>query len=443
MLTQNALSYTLSQLVKVAFPTEGALEYSYDRNEAVLELHLQNAGEVHLPLMTDDEAEVFRMGLAHPLNIASADGRVEIPVFRTAEAQQETISTTENVLKIPYDLITPSYWLLTQAQEYDTTPRDSHDRLPYPASIPAKYDIIHLPLVDEYAMLLRQWVNELLHPQWSLTPRTPRFIPTHDIDILYRFNNPWQAYKSILGRDLLIDKNIQLTKASFKEYKAFKEDKCKDPYILAILELIRQSKEHNLFSIFFFKAQKKGESDCTYDIDDSRVRYCIEQILDAGMGLGLHGSYRSYNNPEVFGIEKDRLEQVAGRPIMQSRQHYLRFNADTPLVWESNHISDDYTLGYADQPGFRCGTCHPHPLFDIQNDRATAVMEHPLIVMDGSLIDYLHLGIEESNRLIDQLRERCFAVEGDFVLLWHNHSTARTFKEMYNQVYLNQIHKQQ
>ena len=65
------------------------------------------------------------------------------------------------------------------------------------------------------------------------------------------------------------------------------------------------------------------------------------------------------------------------------------------------------------------------------NDTPTNILEHSLILMDGTLFDYLKLGLEESGELITRLRNRCRAVEGDFVYLWHNHTVGRNYRGFY------------
>ena len=76
------------------------------------------------------------------------------------------------------------------------------------------------------------------------------------------------------------------------------------------------------------------------------------------------------------------------------------------------------------------------PLYDVHNDNVTGITEHPLIVMDGTLFDYMKLSVEDAKELVMRLKRRCFEVEGDFVVLWHNHTTTREFGEYYQEVYL-------
>ena len=436
MLTDNALHYTLSHLLKVALPSHEAARLLFTRNGQGVSVTINEQVRIILTLLSEQETVTLLQGNATPTHLPSADGKVDIPLFQSAanELAQPTVNDNGD-LEIPYDLITPSFLLLSRKEEEGHT-RDAHGRFCYQNSLSKHYDFIHIPLIDEYTMLLRKWIIELLLPGFDIIPRQHQFIPTHDIDLLNRFHSPWQAFKSIVGRDLLLEHSWKATVESIREYRQWRSDSRQDPYITAILELARQSEAQHLSSVFFFKAQHSGEPDSTYDIQDPNVRYCIERIQEAGMKVGLHGSYRSYNNPELFAVEKTRLEKIANAPITHNRQHYLRFGSDTLPAWQACGITDDYTLCYAEQPGFRCGTCHPYPLYDLANDCATHITEHPLIVMDGSLIDYLHAGIDESNDIINRLRARCEAVEGDFIILWHNHLLSRSYRTFYEKTYL-------
>ena len=97
-------------------------------------------------------------------------------------------------------------------------------------------------------------------------------------------------------------------------------------------------------------------------------------------------------------------------------------------------IYDD-TLGYADHEGFRCGTCHEYPLYDLKKDQPLTVIERPLIAMDATLMEYRGLTCADSLKILKQLFLRCYAVEGDFVLLWHNDSLFREWEPWFEQVY--------
>lgn len=467
MLSPDALKYTVNHLLSVALPTGTPLQCRMERGEGDASLHIAD-WRLRVALLDDGDVDSLLAGKLAPETIASADGCEKLPLFRGTQATRS--QSTDIVfnpdlreLYVPYDIITPSFLMLSRWEEYQESPRDQHNRFPYVSSMAAHYGFIHLPIVDEYAMLLRQWITEQVHPDIVLRPRAPRVVPTHDIDHLCRYTGTFQALRSIFGRDLLINRSLPLVRQSWQEYREWCIDKRQDPYILAIAELIDHARRHGEQAVFFIKAQVQGEYDCTYDIQDPLVNHVVDMIQKNGMKVGLHGSYRSYDDPELYLQEKNRLEKITGEAVTVGRQHFLRFNLlknyvnagystyggqdsrqmmevtrpSTLEMWQAVGLGDDYTLGYAEQPGFRCGTCHPFRLYNLFEDRPTDIVEHPLVLMDGSLFDYLELDIGQSRTLFKRLRERCNAVEGDFVYLWHNHTVGRNYREMYERVVAN------
>lgn len=103
--------------------------------------------------------------------------------------------------------------------------------------------------------------------------------------------------------------------------------------------------------------------------------------------------------------------------------HYLRWEQPTTLrAWAEAGMDYDSSLGYADRPGFRCGTCFEYPAFDPVLDKALNLRVRPLIAMECTLLDKSYLGLNESlgQEKLYQLKKACAAVGGCFTLLWHN-----------------------
>ena len=228
MLSPNALQYTLNHLLSVALPAEPALEYRVERVGDEVVVRLPGQISLRIALLRDEEVQALVAGKAVPVMLSTADGREQVPLFRPVRdggllAPEVSILPDGRELTVPFDIVTPSFLMLSRWEEYQESPRDQHNRFPYVSSIAAQYGFIHLPLVDEYAMLLRQWVTELLRPEITLRPRTPHTVPTHDIDQLCRFTGPLQACKSIFGRDLLINRSLELVRNSWQEYRCWRE----------------------------------------------------------------------------------------------------------------------------------------------------------------------------------------------------------------------------
>ena len=445
-LSLNALEYTFRQLLKFAFPQLKNEPFRVEKGDGTITVFVK---EVRLVMyaMNQKEFDFFIKGQWWAfLMLDNAKRTQKIPMVFDDDGVDDGVvySETDSSIQIPYDILTPSFVLLSRYEEFHSERHDIHGRFPYGRSLAEKYDMVEIPLVDEYAMLLRDWLCLYLPYIFEAVPRTPRIVPTHDIDILYRFTGRFQAWKSILGRDLLINRDLKMVRKSFEDYKKWKIRPSLDPYVEAIDEFLAQEEKRKLSSIFFFKATEKGHPDATYDVQDPILHEIIRVIMAPGYHqIGLHGSYPSANDLQCLQNEKQNLSKLCDEEVRITRQHYLRtFFADDPNsldLWRNAGITDDYTLGFAERCGFRCGTCHPYPLYDVRNDKVTDIIEHPLIVMDGTLFDYMKLSVEDARALTQRLKQRCLDVEGDFVILWHNHATTREMKPYYEGVYLPAI----
>lgn len=426
MISQNAINYTFQQLLKVALPDFDSSFFTIEVSESEYCIHFGQSS-ITMPKMNEAQWQAFLKGEMKPCWVDNAAGTIQIPLFGPEDNS--------------FDIITPSFAFLSRYEEFFAQDADAHGRFPYQGSLAQKYDLVEIPIVDEYAMILRRNLCACSPETLTPSPRKPKVVPTHDIDILYRFTGRFQAWKSILGRDLLINRSLSMVRESIKSYRNWKIRPSLDPYVEAINEFLVQEEKQKLSSIFFFKATEDGHPDATYELEDPILHEVIGIIMQPGYHqIGLHGSYPSANDLQCLQKEKQNLSKLCDEEIRISRQHYLRtFFADDPNsleLWRQAGITDDYTLGFAERCGFRCGTCHPYPLYDVRNDRVTNIIEHPLIVMDGTLFDYMKLSVEEAKKLVMKLKQRCFDVEGDFIILWHNHATTREFKPYYKQVYL-------
>ena len=442
-LSLNALEYTFRHLLKVAFPQQESEPFRVEKGDGTITVFVK---EVRLVMyaMNQKEFDFFIKGQWWPFEMVENAKRTQkIPMIFDDDGVDDGViySETDSSIQIPYDILTPSFVLLSRYEEFHSERHDEHGRFPYDRSLAEKYDMVEIPLVDEYAMLLRRWLCLYFPDRFEAVPRMPRIVPTHDIDILYRFTGRFQAWKSILGRDLLINRSLSMVWKSIKSYRNWKIRPSLDPYVEAINEFLVQEEKRNLSSFFFFKATEKGHPDATYDVQDPIFHEVIRVIMAPGYHqIGLHGSYPSANDLQCLQKEKQNLSKLCDEEIRISRQHYLRaFFSDDPNsldLWHEAGITDDYTLGFAERCGFRCGTCHPYPLYDVRHDKVTDIIEHPLIVMDGTLSDYMKLSVEDARALTQRLKQRCLDVEGDFVILWHNHATTREMKPYYEGVYL-------
>ncbi|MGI6455406.1 MAG: DUF7033 domain-containing protein [bacterium] len=245
--------------------------------------------------------------------------------------------------------------MLSRWEETVDTERDQHNRYPATASLAYKQGFLDRPIVDQYATDICKPGLQHLVPDWKPEPKRFSVKLSHDIDCVQRASTIYHTGRAVAA-DLLKRRNAR----SLWELPSAYLNPDRDPFTQGIYELAELSEQYGFQSAFYFKGAVKGPYDQNYDPSSDHVRKCIENLLERGHEVGFHPGYRTYDNPERFKWEKDRLMKSLNGEKIGGRQHYLRFQVpDTWHIWEQHGMAYDSTLGYADHEGFRCGTCHP------------------------------------------------------------------------------------
>jgi len=197
------------------------------------------------------------------------------------------------------------------------------------------------------------------------------------------------------------------------------------------------SERYGLKSTFFFKAGSSNPLyDNDYSLEDPWIQTLMQRAYERGHEIGIHPSYESYKDEKTLRLECERLRRVAeslgiSQECWGSRQHYLRW--ENPTTWQicdESGLDYDSTLGFADHVGFRCGTCHEFPVFNLRTRKALRLRERPLIVMDTTLLapEYMGLGTEQALEWIERLSNTCRRFGGTFTLLWHNTNLSQSWQ---------------
>ncbi len=336
------------------------------------------------------------------------------------------------------DLAATIFFMLSRWEETIIPARDSHDRFPAAASVAYRQGFLDRPIVDEYAMILREWLHELV-PGWKAPKSQFRVFLSHDMDHPILWRSFGQAMRTSAG-DIIKRRKLNKAYQSLTGYIHTKLDWNCDSHVIAWRKLMQLSEQHSLHSAFYFMASSGGHRDEGYDPRRIPYQTMIYETLERGHEVGFHPGYSTYNDFRRFSEEKSRLEETLNNQIRGGRQHYLRFRVpDTWRYWEAAGLKYDSTLGYADSAGFRCGTCHSFPIYDCIQDKQLNIFEIPLIVQDGTLKDteYMSLQVDDGKQLIIRLASRCKAVGGTFTLLWHSsslHGPWLPWIQMYSEV---------
>lgn len=436
-LSHHAIAYTVAHLMRVAAPAlpydlevegGGAPSAAVVRTEQVC---------LRLSILPPEQWPALLDGTVPITHISSFDRKISVPLV--LKEGQPFARWREKELTVYADLITLSFLLLSRGEELLIPQRDEYGRFRYAWSLSKTYQLIDFPVVDEWGMLVRQELCKVYGEQ-KLGNHTPSLTPTHDMDTARRFPSLFKAVRTIVGGDLLRYRDFAMARESFQQYWVSRKKPELDPELLGAQALLQNSRRYGLRSEFYFMGPESENRDYTYPIAAAEVRNFAQKASAAGMICGFHGSRETPGSLEIFQAEQHRVGQALGAVPTCGRQHFLCFETTkTPMIWEQSGIQYDSTLGYPDREGFRCGTAISYPLYDLIADRPLTVIERPLIVMDATLKDYRGLSKEEALASMKRLFDRCFAVGGDYVMLWHNGNVMRNWTEWYQQVYLSFI----
>lgn len=317
---------------------------------------------------------------------------------------------------VPFDLFGAVFFLLARVEEYTNLKRDAHNRFSAEFSIFAT-DFIQRPVIDEWLVELKKEFQN--GAELTFAERQFKWINTYDIDVAYayRFRTLKHVFAAAARNILRGDLN-----SFFTRFKVLLGNK-KDPY--DTYEFQREvSTKYADETIYFFLLGDRSKYDRNLPYSNVGMKSLIQSSENFAR-IGIHPSYISGEKQGQLSVEINRLSNIASKEIIASRQHFLRLNI--PLAYRNlieSGISQDYSMGYADMPGFRSGTCTPHYFFDLERKSKTTLRIFPLVLMEGSLRDYLGLDQPQAETMIYLLIDRVKAVEGSFISLWHNDSLA-------------------
>lgn len=434
--SSNAINNVLRHIFSVAMPKGFPLfEVELDLISDQVRVRFDANKEIHFSLINNDQFNLLLEGNTTFTYEKSAYGE-NIPLINNRNSRFGEI--IDNDLIIHADILTIPLVLMTRYEELIKTDRDKLGRFMPEYGIEGKYNLMDIPIVDEYALLLRKYLTFFL-PNLHHGVSDFKIVPTHDIDETHRFKNIAFSIASILGGDLINRKSIKYAYESSNNLIRSIHNRANDPYIQGIKQLAAFSDEYSLKSEFYFMSAQKSAYDPGYKIT-SEVKRLVDSLLNRGHVVGFHPGFYTMTDGDRFLIEKDLLEKSLGTQVFSGRQHYLRFDAhNTWRIWANAGMKFDSTLGYSSQVGFRCGTCHPFQPYDLANDKPYDIIEKPLIAMDITLSLDTNQNLEGKTSLFQQLLTRCKQVEGQFVYLIHNTNIDRDQTKMYESTFANTI----
>nr|WP_299343327.1 polysaccharide deacetylase family protein [Allomuricauda sp.] len=313
---------------------------------------------------------------------------------------------------IPYDVLSASFFLLSRYEEYLPHVKDSFGRFPAKESLAHQNGFLELPVVDLWAYKLFRKLKERF-PDMERKKRKYRFSSIVNVTTSHAY-----AYRGIsrsLGGFLLDLGNFRLRRVA--ERTAVLLGLSKDPYD-NFETLVGIHKGFPIRTMFFFQFAEYSAHDKNISTNNNKFRYLIKSMADYSK-VSLSTSYLSSTNTEVLEEEKRRLGDLIHRPITYSRLRYNRVNV--PITYRNLvdvEFTDDFSMGYTHEIGFRAGTCTPFYFYDIPLETKQPLKVHPFAGFDYAFMKY-----KKANEVfakMDTVFRSVKEVNGELVVVFSN-----------------------
>lgn len=356
------------------------------------------------------------------------------------------IEVSDERISINVDVLGIIFFMLSRYEEAVLPDRDKHDRFPSAASIAKRAGFLHRPIVDEYVELLWSFMKRLW-PFLRRKSRQPRTFVSCDVDspYLHGCKSPLKMIRQSCA-DLLKRRSPRVAAQTLMAgFCGLRGNFSRDPYLNAISWIMDANEAvGNRVAFYFIAAHTHPVLDGCYNLDEPVLHDLLRRVDERGHEIGLHASYNSYLDPAQTGREAKMLRQTLDKlgvrqEVKGGRQHFLRWQTPTTARnWETAGMDYDSSLGFADSPGFRCGTCRQYTMYDVEERRPLNLRQSPLVVMECSVLDASYLGMGYEQRALDLMlkyKSLCKRFNGDFTLLWHNsHFTTAADMSFYREL---------
>lgn len=345
-----------------------------------------------------------------------SDIRKEVPQSSGTYLNMPMFFKVEVDSFLPYDIFAMVFYFVTRYEEYVIKDLDEHCRFKAENSLAYKHGILQKPFLNYLIEDFRDKLSQRF-PQLQFKKRTFNFLSTIDIDNAFAYAG--KGFKRNVGGAVKDVLNFK-TKAITVRLKSNVNPE-KDPYN-NFQQINAISKETQTALKYFVLIGDYSQYDKNPHYKNKEFRKLLKSLAEE-FSVGLHPSYNSYSVLEKIGIEIKRLEDIIERKVTSARCHFLRVKfPETYRTFIREGITDDYTMMYASQCGFRTGLCTPHKWFDLSKNKATFLTIHPSTVMEGVLRDYNKLSVEQAEKEVTDLMNEVKRFGGEFVSIYHNDS---------------------
>ena len=388
----------MNAAVELSFHADAAdpfVDYAMELVERVTGVRLRPArepwGEVDV-YYGDDAGQPCRLRIPRVARYTAATvPRLPDDSTRGADTSRE----------FPFDLFSAvRFWLADEGHaDAPDDAFDEHDRLRAGRSVQELVGLREVPVVNAYLVHFRRWLAARTGVDLgSHLPPGKRCVVVLSHDVDSPIDPTTSRHALALGLANVRRARKPLHSTAYAVGAAIAGLRCRvvDPGARHRLfdEIMEAEEQRGFRSTFFFAAVSRFDREGTrrdvgYDVRRPPLPSSIRSVADRCFGLGLHVGYRALADVRRMSAERERLEAVAGVPVLGTRHHYWHM---TRPVWASlaAHAAAgfcfDSSVGFNAAPGYRLGVALPFYPWSPETASAVPVLQIPVLVMDSMLM---------------------------------------------------------
>jgi hypothetical protein len=313
---------------------------------------------------------------------------------------------------LPYDVFAASFFLISRYEEYLPHVKDIHSRFSPKDSIAYQNGFLQKPVVDIWAYKLLEALKERFE-DFEYKIKGYDFISVLDVATSHCYANRG-IVRGLAG--LIMDFGTFKLKRVVDRISVGL-NRMKDPFD-NYEELIALHKKYKVKCNFFFQFADYSKYDKNVSTNSMKFKSLIKYVADYAP-VSLAASYSSFTDLELLRKEKANLEEVINRPVNSSKMRYNR--VDVPETYRNlitAEFTDDYTMGYTYELGFRAGTCTEFQFYDIPLEVKQPIKVHPFAIHDYALsrIKKDEVILQQVKKITDEVSK----VNGTTIVMFSN-----------------------
>jgi hypothetical protein len=315
----------------------------------------------------------------------------------------------------PFDIFAASFYLLSRYEEYLPHKKDEYGRYAHTNSLAFREGFLQEPLVNIWMEEFKKALQQKF-PNLRFKGKNFKCILSYDIDMAWSYRH--KGFMRNMGGFARSIKNGNWQQV--KERWEVLRGKRKDPFDcfewLDALHLYCRLKPY----YFFLVAHKQQGYDKNTPLNVKQFQSLVEYYSNS-YKVGLHPSWQTGDNEDLFESELEWMEDITGRAIIHSRQHYLRFSLpDTFRTLTNLGIQKEFSMGYGTINGFRASVCSSFYWYDLEKDEPTTLMLFPFCFMDANAYYEQGYTPQQAYAELMQFYTTVKKLNGMLVTVWHN-----------------------